>query len=144
MSTNQAVAVDLSLAIAREDWTRAGALLADDFLSVGDGRPALDKAEYLHLMRHVLQSGTVELHVSFSRCLAEGPLVALEYTNTRLHGRTLPGMPVTVRRIIASGHLVREVKAGQVTREWQSTDAARLMAQLRAPYRALRSGGTHG
>ena len=61
MSTTKDIAIQLSLAIASGDWARAEALLADDFQYVGDGRPALDKAQYLHFMRHVLCSGMAHI-----------------------------------------------------------------------------------
>lgn len=143
MSTTKDIAIQLSLAIASGDWARAEALLADDFQYVGDGRPALDKAQYLHFMRHVLCSGMADMQLEFSRTVAEGPLVALEYTNTMTHRGTFLGVAATGRRVVASGHLIREVRAGQVAREWQTTNAAGLMAQLCAPAQPQQSGGDH-
>lgn len=145
MSTNEEVAVELSLALAREDWARAEALLADDFRCLGDGCPPLDKAEYLHFMRYVRWSGVVEMHTELSRARVQGALVALAYTNTTIHGRRLLGVGAARRRVVATGQLIREVMAGQVTREWQTTDVEGLMTRLCAPVQAqLPNGGDHG
>ena len=130
MSTPKDVAIQLSEAIARSDWSTADSLIDKDFTYVADARPAIGKAEYLAFMRNVLCAAMGEMNMKFTRVVTEGNLVALEYTNTMIHKGTFCGIPATGRRVTATGHLIREVKDGKVVGEWQTTNALGLLSQL--------------
>ncbi len=133
MTTNKTIALELSTAIMKGDWERAEALLDDAFVYVGDARPALDKAAYLGFMRGVLCEAMGDMDMDFTRVVAEGDLVAVEYTNAMTHKGVFFGVPATGRRVVGTGHFIREVKGGKITGEWQTTNALGLMAQLTAP-----------
>lgn len=133
MTNNKETALDLSKAIMRGDWARVDALLDDAFVYVGDGRPALDKRGYVSFMRNVLCVAMGDMDMRFTRVVAEGDLVAVEYTNAMTHQGPFAGIPATGRRVVGTGHFIREVKHGKVTGEWQTTNAMGLMAQLTAP-----------
>lgn len=132
MSTNKDIALDLSKAIMNGDWSLAEALLDDGFVYIGDARPPLDKRAYLAFMRDALCAAMGDMQMTFTRVVAEGDLVAVEYTNAMTHKGTFFGVPATGRRVVATGHFIREVKGGKVTGEWQTTNAVGLMAQLTA------------
>lgn len=123
-------ALALSRAIMALDWDRAAALLADDFVYVGDGRPPLDKAGYLGFMRGVLCAAMTEMDMTFTRVLAEGDLVAVEYTNAMTHTGPFMGLPATGKRVLATGMFIRQVRDGKIRGEWQTTNALGLRAQL--------------
>lgn len=129
MNQNKATAIELSKAIMAGDWTRVDALLAPDFTYVGDGRP-MDRAGYLHFMRDVLCKAMTDMQMEFPRVVAEGDLVAAEYTNEMTHAGAIFGVEATGRRVVASGQFIRQIRNGQVAAEWQTTNAAGLMRQL--------------
>jgi predicted ester cyclase len=131
-TTNKELALDLSRAIMKGDWARVDALLDDSFVYVGDGRPALDKQGYVAFMRDVLCTAMGDMDMSFTRVVGEGDLVAVEYANAMTHKGAFLGIPATGKRVVATGHFIREVKGGKITGEWQTTNAMGLMAQLGA------------
>jgi predicted ester cyclase len=133
VATNKEIAIDLSLAIMRGDWDRVESLLAEDFEYTSDGRAPLNKVSYLAFTRYVLCEAMTEMQMSFPRSVEEGELVALEYQNAMTHSGLFLGHSGTGRRVIATGHLIRQVRDGKVRREWQTTNAAGLLAQLGAP-----------
>jgi predicted ester cyclase len=131
--TNKEIAIDLSRAIMVGDWQRVDDLLDESFTYVGDARPSIGKKAYVAFMRDVLCRAMVDMDMSFTRAVAEGDLVALEYNNAMTHQGMFLGVPGTGRRVVATGHLIREVKGGKVTAEWQTTNAMGLLAQLTSP-----------
>jgi len=124
------IALAVSRAIMNGDWEKVDQLLADDFLYIGDGAPAVNKQEYIGFMRGVLCAAMTDMDMKFLRVIAEGNLVAIEYTNEMTHTGDFFGVPATNKRVISTGQFIREVKNGKVTAEWQTTNALGLMRQL--------------
>jgi steroid delta-isomerase-like uncharacterized protein len=129
MSDPKTTALAVSLAITKGDWNAVEALLAADFAYVGDGRP-LNRAQYIAFMRDVLSTAMREMEMTFPRVVTEGDLVAVEYTNAMTHVGPFAGIPATGKRVLATGHFIRQVRDGQVVAEWQTTNAVGLLAQL--------------
>lgn len=129
MNENKATAIELSKAIMAGDWTRVEALLAPDFTYVGDGRQ-MDRAGYVHFMKDVLCKAMTDMKMEFPRVVAEGDLVAVEYTNEMTHAGQIFGVEATGRRVVANGHFIRQIRGGRVVAEWQTTNASGLMRQL--------------
>jgi predicted ester cyclase len=128
--TPRDLALDLSRAIMRADWEAVDRLLAPSFVYLADGRPPMDKAAYVAFMRDVLCSAMTNMDMQFLRVVAEGDMVAVDYSNTMTHSGTFLGRPATGRRVVATGQFMRQVKGQQVVAEWQTTNAVGLMAQL--------------
>ena len=126
------IALDVSRAIMNGEWKKVDELLADDFLYTGDGAPAINKQQYIGFMRGVLCTAMTDMDMRFLRIIAEKDLVAIEYTNEMTHTGDLYGVPATGKRVVGTGHFIREVKNGKVTAEWQTTNALGLMQQLGA------------
>jgi len=57
-------------------------------------------------------------------------MVAIEYTNEMTNSGSFLGAPATGKRVLATGHFIREVKNDKITAEWQTTNALGLMKQL--------------
>ena len=123
LEQNKEIALGLSKAIMNGDWDKVDQLLADDFTYVGDGAPAINKTQYTGFMRGVLCAGMTEMDMKFLRVIAEGDLVAIEYTNEMTHSGEIFGVPATGKRVMGTGQFIREVKNGKVTAEWQTTNA---------------------
>ena len=70
--------------------------------------------------------------MEFLHVIAEGDLVAVNYTNEMTHKGDFLGIPATNKRVKATGQFIREVKNGKVTAEWQTTNALGLMQELGA------------
>ncbi len=130
LEQNKEIALDVSKAIMNGEWEKVDDLLADDFTYVGDGAPAINKGQYIGFMRGVLCAAMTDMDMEFVRVIAEGDLVAIEYTNAMTHSGEFYGVPATGKRVIGTGHFIREVKNGKVTAEWQTTNAMGLMRQL--------------
>jgi predicted ester cyclase len=130
LEANKQTALDLSRAIMNGDWSLVDTLLDDTFTYVGDGRPAMNKAEYVGFMRGVLCAAMTRMDMTFTRVVAEADLVAVDYTNAMTHSGPFLGLPATGRRVMGTGQFMRQVKHGKVTAEWQTTNMAGLMAQL--------------
>lgn len=130
LQENKKTAIELSLAIARGDWSAVEALLDPNFTYVGDGKP-MSRGEYVTFMRDVLSAAMTAMDMHFTRVVAEGELVALEYINHMTHSGPFIGIAPTGKRVSATGHLIRQVRDGRVVAEWQTTNALALMAQLR-------------
>lgn len=131
MEENKRIAIALSEAIMSGHWATVEQLLAPDFTYVGDARP-LDRQGYVVFMRDVLCRAMTDMQMKFPRVVAEGDLVALEYTNEMTHTGDFFGVPATGKRVVGTGHLIRQIANGKVVAEWQTTNAAGLMAQLRS------------
>lgn len=127
---NKAAALNVSKAIMNGEWDKVDALLADDFHYIGDGKPAINKAQYIGFMKNVLCTGMTQMDMQFLRVIAEGDLVAVDYTNDMTHSGNFLGIPATGKRVHSTGQFIREVKHGKVTAEWQTTNALGLMQQL--------------
>lgn len=130
LEQNKATALNLSRSIMSGDWDTVAALLSDDFVYIGDDAQPIGKAAYIGFMRGVLSSAMREMDMEFTRVIAEGDLVAVEYINHMTHAGEFYGIPATGKRVRATGHFIREVKDGKVTAEWQTTNAMGLMRQL--------------
>ncbi|MBU0553626.1 ester cyclase [Myxococcota bacterium] len=124
------IALGVSRAIMAGDWERVDALLDDDFVYVGDGAPAMNKAAYMGFMRGVLCAAMTDMDMQFLRVIAADGMVAVDYTNEMTHSGPFLGAPATGRRVKASGQFMREVRDGKVTAEWQTTNALGLLRQL--------------
>ena len=129
---NKQVALDLSRAIMNGEWDKVDALIAADFTYIGDDKPALNKAQYIGFMRNMLCAGMTQMDMKFLRVVAEGDMVAVDYTNDMTHSGTFMGIPATGKRVHATWQFMREVKHGQVTAEWQTTHSLGMMQQLGA------------
>ena len=130
MSDIKEAALDVSRAIMKGEWDKLHGLLADDFQYTGDGNPPIGKAAYIGFMRGVLCAGMTDMDMSFLHVVADGDLVAVDYTNEMTHSGDFYGVPATGKRVRGTGQFVREVKDGKVTAEWQTTNALGLMQQL--------------
>lgn len=129
---NKEIALGLSRAIMAGDWAKVDALLADDFKYVGDGAPAIDKPAFMGFMKGVLASAMTEMKMEFPRVVAEGEFVAVEYTNEMTHSGEFFGIPATGKRVLATGHFIRQIRNGKIVAEWQTTNAMGLINQLKA------------
>ena len=132
MEQNKEIALNLSRAIMNGEWNKVEKLLADDFQYIGDGNPPINKQQYIGFMRGVLCAGMTNMDMKFLRVIAEGGLVAVDYTNAMTHSGAFYGVPATGKRVLGTGQFMREVKNGKVTAEWQTTNALGLMQQLGA------------
>lgn len=132
LESKKEVALSLSKAIMTGNWEKVDSLIADDFKYEADGRPAIGKQEYIGFMKNVLSNAFTDMDMNFLRVIAEGNLVAVDYTNEMTHIGEFFGVPATQKRIIATGQFIREIKDGKVTAEWQTTNMAGLMQQLTA------------
>lgn len=132
LNNNKEVALNLSKAIMNGNWSEVDRLIADDFTYEADGRPAIGKQEYIGFMKGVLTVAMADMDMDFLRVIAEGNLVSVDYTNKMTHVGEFYGIPATNKRVIGTGQFIREVKNGQVTAEWQTTNSAGLMQQLTA------------
>jgi len=126
------IALGVSRAIMNGEWDKVDELLADDFTYIGDGAPAISKEQYIGFMRGVLCAGMTDMDMDFMRVVAEGDMVAIDYTNKMTHSGEFFGIPATGKRVLSTGQFMREVKDGKVTAEWQTTNAMGMMKQLGA------------
>ncbi len=134
---NKEIALNVSKAIMNGEWDKVDGLLSDDFTYTGDGNPPINKAQYIGFMKNVLCAGMTQMDMKFLRVVAEGDLVAIDYTNDMTHSGTFFGVPATGKRVHSTGQFMREVKNGKVTAEWQTTNSLGMMQQLGAiPARA--------
>lgn len=134
---NKEIALNVSKAIMNGEWDKVDALLADDFTYIGDGNPAINKAQYIGFMKNVLCTGMTQMDMKFLRVIAEGNLVAVDYTNDMTHSGIFFGIPASGKRVHSTGQFMREVKNGKVSAEWQTTNSLGMMQQLGAiPARA--------
>ncbi|MBT3188578.1 MAG: SnoaL-like domain-containing protein [Anaerolineae bacterium] len=124
-------ALGVSKAIMNGEWEKVDELLDDSFTYVGDGTAPINKAQYIGFMRGVLCTAMTDMDMDFVRVVAEGDLVAIEYTNKMTHSGEFYGVPATGKRVVGTGHFIREVKDGKVTAEWQTTNAIGLMGQIK-------------
>jgi predicted ester cyclase len=129
---NKIIALDLSRAIMNGEWDKVDVLLADDFVYIGDDKPALNKAQYVGFMRDMLCSAMTQMDMQFLRVVAEGDMVAVDYTNDMTHSAIFFGIPASGKRVHATGQFMRQIKDGKVCAEWQTTNALALMQQLGA------------
>ena len=132
LERNKEIALSVSRSIMNGDWEKVGELLDDDFTYAGDGAEPINKQQYIGFMRGVLCAAMTDMDMKFLRVIAEGNLVAIEYTNEMTHTADFYGVPATNKRVIGTGQFIREVKNGKVTAEWQTTNALGLMRQLGA------------
>ncbi|NOY50893.1 MAG: ester cyclase [Chlorobi bacterium] len=130
LKENKEITLNLSKAIMAGNWGKVNALLSDDFMYIGDGRPAIGKQEYIGFMKGVLSTAFTDMKMDFPRVIAEGDLVSVDYTNRMKHIGEWFGVPATKKTVIASGQFIRELKNGKITAEWQTTNGLGLMMQL--------------
>ena len=125
------IALGVSKAIMNGEWEKVADLLDDSFTYIGDGAPPINKEEYIGFMRGVLCTAMTNMDMDFMRVIAEGDLVAIDYTNKMTHSGEFYGIPATGKRVVGTGQFIREVKNGKVTAEWQTTNAMGLMRQIK-------------
>ena len=125
------IALGVSKAIMNGEWEKVAELLDDSFTYIGDGSPAINKEQYIGFMRGVLCTAMTDMDMDFMRVIAEGDLVAVDYTNKMTHSGEFYGIPATGKRVVGTGQFIREVKNGKVTAEWQTTNAIGLMGQIK-------------
>ncbi|MFZ4796951.1 MAG: ester cyclase [Bacteroidia bacterium] len=129
-SANKEITLGLSRAIMNGEWDKVDALLDEKFCYIGDGRPALNKQEYIGFMKNVLCSAMTEMDMTFMRVIEEGNQVAVDYTNAMTNSGSFMGIPSTGKRVFTTGMFIREVKDGKVIAEWQTTNMYSLLIQL--------------
>lgn len=129
-ATNKEITLELSKAIMAGQWSKVDALLDENFTYIGDGRPAMNKQEYIGFMKNVLCTAMTDMDMKFPRVIAEGNLVAVDYTNEMTNSGNFMGIPATGKRVFATGQFIREIKNGKVVAEWQTTNGYGLMVQL--------------
>ncbi len=132
LEENKNIALGVSKAIMNGKWDEVDDLLSENFTYIGDGADQINKGQYIGFMRNVLCAGMTDMDMKFLRVIAEGDLVAIEYTNEMTHTGAFYGVPATNKRVIGTGQFIREVKNGKVTAEWQTTNSLGLMKQLGA------------
>ena len=124
------IALGLSKAIMTGNWSKVDELIADEFTYKADGKPAIGKDQYIGFMKGVLSTAMTDMDMDFLHVIAEGDLVAVNYTNKMTNSGSFLGAPATNKRVTATGQFIREVKNGKVTAEWQTTNAMGLMQDL--------------
>lgn len=129
-SANKEITLGLSIAIMKGEWDKVDTLLDDNFVYIGDGRPSMNKQEYIGFMKNVLCSAMTEMDIKFMRVIEEGNQVAVDYTNEMTNSGAFMGIPATGKRIVSTGQFMREVKNGKVVTEWQTTNSYGMMVQL--------------
>jgi predicted ester cyclase len=129
-SQNKEIALGLSKAIMTGQWENVNTLLDDNFSYIGDGRPAMNKQEYIYFMKEILCSSMTEMDMNFLRVIEEGNLVSVDYTNAMTNSGNFLGIPATGKRVIGTGQFMREIKDGKVVAEWQTTNMYGLMVQM--------------
>ena len=130
LNANKEIALSLSRSIMKGDWTKVDALLSDDFQYIGDGQPAIGKKEYIYFMKEILSKGFTNMDMHFHRIIAEGDMVAVDYTNFMDNTGEYFGIPATGKRIASTGEFMRQVRNGKVVAEWQTTNSYGMMVQL--------------
>lgn len=130
ITQNKETALDLSKSIMNGDWKKVDELLDDNFKYFGDGRPAMNKQEYIYFMKEILCSSMTNMDMKFLRVIGEGDLVSVDYTNEMTNSGNFMGIPATNKRVVGTGQFIREVKNGKVINEWQTTNMYGLMVQL--------------
>jgi predicted ester cyclase len=130
LETNKEIALNLSRAIMNGEWDKADALLADDFQYIGDGKPAINKQQYLYFMKEMLCTAMTKMDMKFLRVIAQDNMVAVDYTNEMTNSGAFFGIPATNKRVIGTGQFMRKIENGKVVAEWQTTNNFGLMQQL--------------
>jgi predicted ester cyclase len=130
MSANKEIALNLSKAIMNGEWDEVDALLDPNFTYIGDGRPAMNKLEYIGFMKNVLCTAMTGMDMKFLRIIEEENLVAVDYTNEMTNSGAFMGIPATGKQMVGSGQFIRKIKNGKVVAEWQTTNMYGLMVQL--------------
>lgn len=130
ISQNKETALGVSKAIMAGQWEKLNELLDDNFQYIGDGQPAINKQQYIYFMKEMLCTAMTKMDMKFLRVVAEGDMVAVDYTNEMTNSSPFFGIPATGKRIFATGQFMREVKNGKVTAEWQTTNNYGMMIQL--------------
>ncbi len=129
-SVNKEIALGLSQAIMKGNWEKVDLLLDETFTYIGDGRPAMNKSEYMYFMKNILCTSMTEMDMKFLRVIEENNFVAIDYTNEMTNSGPFIGIPATGKRVIGTGQFMREIKNGKVVSEWQTTNNFGLMVQL--------------
>ena len=130
LEKNKEIALDLSRAIMNGEWEKVDALLSDDFQYIGDGKPAINKQQYIYFMKELLCSAMTKMDMKFLRVIAEGDMIAVDYTNEMTNLGSFLGIPATNKRVLGTGQFMRKVENGKVVVEWQTTNNFGLMQQL--------------
>ncbi len=130
LELNKETALNLSRAIMNGEWEKADALLADDFQYIGDGKPAINKQQYLYFMKEILCTAMTQMDMKFLNVVAQEDMVAIDYTNEMTNSGSFLGIPATHKRVVGTGQFMRKIAKGKVVAEWQTTNNYSLMQQL--------------
>jgi len=130
LQQNKETTLNLSRAIMAGQWDKVNELLDDNFQYIGDGQPAINKQQYIYFMKEMLCTAMTNMDMKFSRVIAEGDMVSVDYTNEMTNSGSFMGIPATNKRIIATGQFIRQIKNGKVVAEWQTTNNYGMMVQL--------------
>ena len=128
--SNKEITIGLSKAIMKGQWDLVDSFIDNSFSYIGDGRPALNKQEYIGFMKNVLCTAMTEMNMTFMRVIEEDNMVAVDYTNEMLNSGSFMGIPATGKKVLSTGQFIREIKNGKVIAEWQATNMYGLMVQL--------------
>ena len=134
MTTNQEIcketALNLSRAIMDGEWDKVDALITEDFQYIGDGKPALNKQQYIYFMKELLCTAMTDMDMKFLRVIVQDDMVAVDYTNEMTNSGPFFGIPATNKRVMGTGQFMRKIVNGKVVAEWQTTNNFGLMQQL--------------
>lgn len=130
IKTNKETALNLSKAIMNGNWQEVEELLSDDFQYFGDGKPAINKQQYIYFMKEILSKGFTNMDMHFQRIVGENDMVAVDYTNFMDNSGEFFGVSATGKRVASTGQFMRQIKDGKVIAEWQTTNMYGMMVQL--------------
>jgi predicted ester cyclase len=128
MSQNKDVALSVSLAILKGQWSTLEVLLADDFTYTGDGM-TFDKRQYIDFMKG-MKGAFSNMAMEFTHVVREGDLVSIRFVTTCTHTGKFMGAPATNKPLAISGIFMRRVEGDRVMQEWQTTDLLGTMTQM--------------
>ncbi|HRR07152.1 MAG TPA: ester cyclase [Rhodothermales bacterium] len=129
----QKTALTVSLAILDGRWNDLDQLLDDQFTYTGDGF-VFTKDEYIGFMQD-MKAAFSDLKMEFPHTVVEDNLVSIRFISRAVNTGKFMGAPANRKHLEIHGIFIREVKAGKVMREWQTTDILGIMRQI--GFRAL-------
>ncbi|MBL7977049.1 MAG: ester cyclase [Bacteroidetes Order II. Incertae sedis bacterium] len=124
----QNTALAVSLAILEGRWNDLDQLLDDQFTYTGDGF-VFTKDEYIGFMQD-MKTAFSNLNMEFPHIVVEGNLASIRFISRAVNTGKFMGAPANRKQLEVHGIFIREVKAGKVMREWQTTDLLGTMRQI--------------
>lgn len=126
---NTELALGVSTAILKGDWTRLDDLLAPGFIYDGDLGTPYSRDEYIGFMQ-AMKGALSDMKMEFTHIAAQGDLVTVRFITTARQTGKFMGAPATKKNIEVRGIFVRKIIDGKVASEWQSTDLLWMMTQM--------------